>query len=74
MDTTGVAALIVAITGAIGTLITGIAVAWKWAKTIARESYLREQSAKTIRELEAENTELRAENKRLRSPAPEKLI
>lgn len=58
MDATGVAALIVAITGAIGTTGGGIAVAWRWAKAQAKADLLREQSQATITELETENTRL----------------
>jgi Tfp pilus assembly protein PilN len=65
MDATGMAALIVAITGAIGTAIGGLMAAWKWAKAQAKAEFLKEQSASTIRELEASNADLEAENKRL---------
>lgn len=66
MDTAGLAALIVAIMGAIGTTIGGLLAAWKWAKTQAKAEWLREQSAATIRELETDNAELKRENAELR--------
>lgn len=79
MDATALAALIVAVTGAIGTAIGGIMAAWRYAKAQAKAELLREQSAATIdaknrelADLQTECDELRAENARLWGLVPER--